>query len=253
MTKPAPLLPAHDVPRAIQTTCQRARVRTSRKSGVPREDLEPVRATAVVVVGAVCSLREGALHWLRNGWAQVDDVGQGCAYKVASRFAGEDCSLRRVKPGPHCHRDSPISASSTFRSTEQSTRRKPANPSSTLELAGGLHSWWLAYGRYREIGRCAVRWRRMCPTCWPATTKRRRGQRAARQLAVTRHPWSGVPLASRLPLLVGAVKAAAVVVVRRCVTGDHLFVISATCPLLSCSDVSDCHSPFPLCVYSTLF
>ena len=29
-----------------------------------------------------------------------------------------------------------------------------------------------------------------------------------------------------------------------CVTGDHLFVISATCPLLSCSDVSDCHSPF---------
>ena len=29
-----------------------------------------------------------------------------------------------------------------------------------------------------------------------------------------------------------------------CVTGDHLFVISATCRLLSCSDASDCHRPF---------
>ena len=29
-----------------------------------------------------------------------------------------------------------------------------------------------------------------------------------------------------------------------CVTGDHLFVISATCPLLSCSYVSDHHRPF---------
>ena len=28
------------------------------------------------------------------------------------------------------------------------------------------------------------------------------------------------------------------------VTGDLLFVISATCPLLSCSDVGDCHAPF---------
>ena len=30
------------------------------------------------------------------------------------------------------------------------------------------------------------------------------------------------------------------------VTGDHLLVISATCPLLSCSDVSDCHRPFSI-------
>ena len=30
----------------------------------------------------------------------------------------------------------------------------------------------------------------------------------------------------------------------RSVTGNQLFVISATCPLLSCSDVSDCHGPF---------
>ena len=28
------------------------------------------------------------------------------------------------------------------------------------------------------------------------------------------------------------------------VTGDQLFVISVTCPLLSCFDVSDCYSPF---------
>ena len=28
------------------------------------------------------------------------------------------------------------------------------------------------------------------------------------------------------------------------VTGDHLFVISATCSVLSCFAVSDCHSPF---------
>ena len=28
------------------------------------------------------------------------------------------------------------------------------------------------------------------------------------------------------------------------VTGDHIFLISATCPLLSCSDVSDFHRPF---------
>ena len=30
----------------------------------------------------------------------------------------------------------------------------------------------------------------------------------------------------------------------RGVTGDHLFVISATSLLFSCSDVSDCHRPF---------
>ena len=29
-------------------------------------------------------------------------------------------------------------------------------------------------------------------------------------------------------------------------TGDHLFVISATCLLLSCSDVSDCHRQFSI-------
>ena len=33
---------------------------------------------------------------------------------------------------------------------------------------------------------------------------------------------------------------------RRCVTGDHIFVISATRPLLSCSDVSDCHRTFSI-------
>ena len=27
------------------------------------------------------------------------------------------------------------------------------------------------------------------------------------------------------------------------VTGDHLFVISTTCPLFPCLDVSDCHGP----------
>ena len=31
---------------------------------------------------------------------------------------------------------------------------------------------------------------------------------------------------------------------RSIVTGDHLFVISATCHVLSCFAVSDCHSPF---------
>ena len=31
---------------------------------------------------------------------------------------------------------------------------------------------------------------------------------------------------------------------RERVTGDHPFVISSTRPLLSCSDVSDCHRPF---------
>ena len=31
---------------------------------------------------------------------------------------------------------------------------------------------------------------------------------------------------------------------RWCVTGDHPFVISATCSVLSCFAVSDCHSPF---------
>ena len=30
------------------------------------------------------------------------------------------------------------------------------------------------------------------------------------------------------------------------VTGNQLFVVSATCLLLSSSDVSDCHSPFLL-------
>ena len=29
-------------------------------------------------------------------------------------------------------------------------------------------------------------------------------------------------------------------------TGDHLFVFSATCPVLSCFAVSDCHGPFSL-------
>ena len=30
----------------------------------------------------------------------------------------------------------------------------------------------------------------------------------------------------------------------RCVTGDHLFIISATCSVLSWFAVNDCHSPF---------
>ena len=33
-------------------------------------------------------------------------------------------------------------------------------------------------------------------------------------------------------------------------TGDHLFVISATCPLLSCFDVSDCHKPFSIMCFA---
>ena len=35
----------------------------------------------------------------------------------------------------------------------------------------------------------------------------------------------------------------------KCVTGDHLFVISATCSVLPCFVVSDSHKPLSLCRY----
>ena len=34
---------------------------------------------------------------------------------------------------------------------------------------------------------------------------------------------------------------------QRCVTGDHIFVVSATCPVLSCFVVSDCTARFKSC------
>ena len=36
-------------------------------------------------------------------------------------------------------------------------------------------------------------------------------------------------------------------------TGDHLFVISTTCPLFPCFDVSDCYGPFSTMCFALCF